>query len=433
MSTVLISADWVGRVVDGRFALHEWLGGSPRGGVFRTQLPQAVEKKAAIKVIPAEGAEADAYLSAWAKISLLSHPHLMKVFRSGRFQFGTIGLVYVVTEYADEVLSQIIPERPLTGSETREMLEPVLDTLLFLHGKGLVHGHVKPSNILVVEDQLKLSADSLSAAGELWTVGGERSIYDAPEGFDQALSPAADVWSVGATMVEALTQRPPIWSRASFGDPVLPEGMPAPFVEIARDCLRPNPARRCTIEEIKARIVPGRPLEFPARIGSESEPEKSRVVPLLIALVVALVLIGVLVLRGHKSASAPESGAQNTAATTAAPGDQSAVTQSGNEASSKGAVAQRTMPDVTPYARSTIRGTVTVAVHATVDANGQVSNATLQSAGPSRYFADRALIAARGWKFKPAVRRGQTVASAWTLKFRFRQSGTDVAAVEETP
>lgn len=433
MSTVLISADWVGRVVDGRFALHEWLGGSPRGGVFRTELPQAVEKKAAIKVIPAEGAEADAYLAAWAKTSLLSHPHLMKVFRSGRFQFGTIGLVYVVTEYADEVLSQIIPERPLTATETREMLEPVLDALLFLHDKGLVHGHVKPSNILVVQDQLKLSADSLSATGELGMRAQEKSIYDAPEGFDQALSTAADVWSVGATMVEALTQRPPVWSRASYGEPVLPEGVPAPFVEIAHDCLRPNPARRCTLEEIKARIVPGRPLEFPTRAVSEPEPEKSRIVPLVIALVAVLVLIGVLMLRGHKSTSAPESGAQNAPAATASPGDEPVASRSGSVVSAKGAVTQRTMPDVTQYASATIRGTVTVTVNATVDASGQVTNATLKSAGPSRYFADRALIAARGWKFKPALRRGQPVASEWTLKFRFRENGTEATAAEDTP
>src|SRR5579863_49132 len=98
-STVLITADWVGRVIDGRFALHEWLGGSPRGGVFRTDLQQAVPKKAAIKLIPAAGPEADTYLAAWAKTALLSHPHLMKIFRAGRFQFGSIEMVYVVTEY----------------------------------------------------------------------------------------------------------------------------------------------------------------------------------------------------------------------------------------------------------------------------------------------------------------------------------------------
>ena len=88
-----------------------------------------------------------------------------RVHRTGRFQFGSIELAYVVTEYADEVLSQIIPERPLTSDETRAMLGPVIDALEYLHGKGLVHGHLKPSNILVVDEQLKISADSLTPAG----------------------------------------------------------------------------------------------------------------------------------------------------------------------------------------------------------------------------------------------------------------------------
>ena len=215
MSTALITGDWVGRVVDGRFALLEWLGGSLTGGVFRTELQQAIPKKAAIKLIPAEGAEADAYLAAWSKTALLSHPHLMKVFRSGRYQFGTIGMVYVVTEYADEVLSQIIPERPLSTSETREMLDPVLDALIYLHEKGMVHGHVKPANVMVVEDHLKLASDSLRATGGAWHRMVQKSIYDAPEGFDDTVAAAADVWSVGATMVERSTS-PPVWSRTTY-------------------------------------------------------------------------------------------------------------------------------------------------------------------------------------------------------------------------
>jgi TonB family protein len=432
MSTALIAADWVGRVVDGRFALLEWLGGSLTSGVFRTELQQAIPKKAAIKLIPAEGAEADAYLAAWSKTSLLSHPHLMKVFRSGRYQFGTIGLVYVVTEFADEVLSQIIPERPLSTSETREMLDPVLDALTYLHDKGMVHGHVKPANVMVVEDHLKLAADSLRATGGAWRRMIQKSIYDAPEGFDETVSAAADVWSVGATMVEALTQRPPVWSRTTNGEPVLPDGMPPPFVEIARDCLRPNPARRCTIQEIKARLVPGRPIEFPASKVSAPEPTKFAWTPLIIAIaLVVLAVIGVLVLRGHKAPSGAMNETQNAPA--AVTGTDSSALQSGSRVSAQGSIVERTMPDVASYASATIHGTVTVTVGASVNAGGEVTNATLKSAGPSRYFADRALIAARGWKFKPAQKNGLPVESNWTLRFRFRRGGTEATAVEDTP
>jgi hypothetical protein len=44
-------------------------------------------------------------------------------------RLGNMGLIYVVMEYAEENLSQILPHRPLTPAEAREVLEPVLDAL----------------------------------------------------------------------------------------------------------------------------------------------------------------------------------------------------------------------------------------------------------------------------------------------------------------
>jgi eukaryotic-like serine/threonine-protein kinase len=440
MSTALISPDWVGRVVDGRFALLEWLGGSGYSGVFKTELQQPIPKPATIKLIPAEGAEADGLLANWAKTTLLSHPHLIKIFRSGRFQFGTVGMVYVVTEYADEVLSQIVPVRPLTATEAREMVGPILDGLSFLHEKGLVHGHVKPSNILVVSDQLKLSADQLRVGGAKVTQFKQLSIYDPPEGFEEAMSPATDAWGLGVTLVEALTQTPPAWNRSAFGEPTVPESVPQPFRDIARDCLRTNPARRCTLEEVRARLAPGRKLEFPVSRVSEpedEEPRKRSVLPWVIAGIVAvLALVGLLMWHGPKGSPQPaDQAAQSPAAPEApvvapAPTPQPAPSRGTN---AKGGVATKMMPDVASYATETIRGTVVVVVRAAVDARGQVTNATFKSAGPSRYFADRALIAARGWKFKPAVRHGQPVESIWAIRFGFRRGGTETSATEEMP
>ena len=77
-----IRAEWEGRLIDGRFALLEWLGGSEDRGVFLTVL-QGV-RKAAIKLIPAEGAEADELIARWEKARTLSHPHLMGVLETGR-------------------------------------------------------------------------------------------------------------------------------------------------------------------------------------------------------------------------------------------------------------------------------------------------------------------------------------------------------------
>jgi len=60
-------------------------------------------------------------------------------------------------EYAEQTLSQILPHRALSPDEVREMLLPTLDALAFLHRKNLVQGQLKPANLLVVNDQLKLA------------------------------------------------------------------------------------------------------------------------------------------------------------------------------------------------------------------------------------------------------------------------------------
>jgi serine/threonine protein kinase len=84
----------------------------------------------------------------------------------GGCEFDGIALLYVVEEYAEENLSQILPERALTPEEARGMLAPVLQALQYAHDKGLVHGHIQPSNILAIGDQVKLSSDTLAAPGE---------------------------------------------------------------------------------------------------------------------------------------------------------------------------------------------------------------------------------------------------------------------------
>jgi TonB family protein len=423
--------------------------------LFRTELPQPVTKRAAIKLIAAEGSEADAYLAGWAKAANLSHPHLLRVFRSGRFQIGSTGLVYVVTECADEVLAQIIPVRALTPEETRQMLDPVIEALGYLHEKGFVHGHVKPSNILVVDDVLKLSGDSVAAGGGVRVISQAPSIYDAPEVARGATAPATDVWALGVTLVEALTQRPPEWERGTHQEPVVPVTIPRPFGEIARECLRRDAERRPTLREIKARLEPSRPIEFPGRKvekavveatapaaaedmveGPETDeavPVKKRVLPLVVGLLVVVVALAVWMVRRPATQSAAIPGTGLSAVQSGAGSAAGAAVAAEPSLPVKGEVTQRVAPEVASYALKTIHGTVAVAVGVSVDANGDVTNAELKSTGKSRYFARVAMEAARGWKFKAALKDGQPVSSVWMLRFKFRQSGTETSSVEETP
>jgi TonB family protein len=248
---------WEGQVVDHKFVLGQYLGGSKNSFVFLTHCGEANSVKAAIKLIPADPASADLQLSLWRRCAQLSHPNLLRLFEFGRCRMENTAMLYVVMEIAEENLSQILPERPLTPSEARDMLQPVLDALLYLEGKGFVHSSVKPSNILVAADQLKLSADTLWPAGESRVAVRELTPYDPPEFATALFSPPATVWSLGITLVEALTQQIPSSQQRQKGEFPFSESLPAPFLEIVRRALRNGSQERSSLADIANCLHPG--------------------------------------------------------------------------------------------------------------------------------------------------------------------------------
>src|SRR5512141_1915852 len=135
---------WEGRLVDGKFPLRQWLGGSDHSAVFLTETPGSSGQKAAIKFIESEnGAGAGRQADRLRATAKLTHPNLIRTFEAGRCQMNGTPLVYVVMEYAEEDLSQILPQRALAPAEVADLLPPVLDALSYLHGSGLVHGRIK--------------------------------------------------------------------------------------------------------------------------------------------------------------------------------------------------------------------------------------------------------------------------------------------------
>ena len=136
-----------GQMVESRFRLEQYLGGTPDKAAFLTQLDGS---KATIKLVLASSSDPDAQLAAWRRTGRLSHPNLIRIFECGRSWVAGKDLLYVVSEYADENLGQVLPLRALTASETEAMLRPTLDALSYLHSRGLVHGRLRPSNVMAV-------------------------------------------------------------------------------------------------------------------------------------------------------------------------------------------------------------------------------------------------------------------------------------------
>jgi serine/threonine protein kinase len=445
---------WAGQVANGRFPLQQYLGGSEQSVVYLTERPEQRTQKAAIKFIP-ESSGAEEHLSRWGEIAALSHPHLLRLFESGRCQMGGVRLLYVVMEFAEESLSQILPERALKPNEVRAMLVPILSALQYLHAKGFIHARLKPSNILAAGDEVKLSSDELLHLGETVHQPGSGN-YDAPEASHEPLSPASDMWALGLTIVEVLTQRP--LQTATQTEPAVPPALPSPFQEIAQNCLRLYPQRRWTLSEIQSALSGPLPSPHPqARAGTTL---KWRYALLLAAIVAVLAALLIRPRLGNSGAEAPlirsvkpeapskASGRDDTSPSTpnAAKPDAgkggappSTSVQSPNMSAAPepspgsatpeepgGGVVHRVIPNVPLSARNTITGKVRVWVRVTVDSSGNVVGTTFDREGPSKYFARLAKQAAEGWKFTPAQASGETLQREWVLRFQFGRESTEV-------
>jgi TonB family protein len=513
---------WEGQIIEGRFPLRQYLGGSEHSAVFLTERAEQEPHRAAIKLILADPASSEIELSHWRAAAQLFHPHLLRLFQTGRCQLDDVSLLYLVMECADEDLSQILPQRALAAEEALDMLAPVLDALGCIHRQGFVHGRLKPSNIMAVGDKIKLSTDSLIRSTETAKLR-KPSVYDPPEAGNGRLSPASDTWSLGITLVETLTQHAPAWERVGHEDPILPNSLPAPFAAVTRNCLRRDPILRCTIADISSRLypakataavaaaipvsaaaapplVPDRSLQsfsVPPRPAAKPQKHVSQPAPLLgfplsrfLFPAVALgIVLGLFLMvqkvwdRGShspqvsvstpqsgkpqshapgksakvKSSSSPSSSARSTqqhppASTVKTtsdkqpvnkPADSIAPVASASEPaahpkSSAGAVVpgeilDQVLPEVPQKARDTIHGTVRVSVRINVDASGNVTSADFDSPGPSQYFADQALAAARRWEFAPAKVDGRNVATEWIVRFEFSQLDTQVFPKQTAP
>jgi TonB family protein len=542
---------WEGQIVEGVFPLWKYLGGSDHSAVFLTEFGSGDPQKAVIKFYPYDLATADKQLSSWELAGQLSHPNLLRLFQSGRSRIDGNDLLYLVMEYAEEDLSQILPQRALTPEETRDMLGPVLDALEYLHGRGFVHGDLKPANILATGDHLKLSSDAGSRIGETPSVPRRAGAYDPPEANSGMLTPAADVWSLGMTLVEVLTQHLPERQPGPNREPVVPVDLPAPFLEIARQCLWLEPHRRIGVADIAARMNPravaaaasrsaspgsspsGSPLaraghvspRTPPPVASLAVPSRAAarmqhnphrppsyrgsgsrprfLLPLIVGALLFAAALTVPRLLSHRPSAksvatvVPDKPASQTAVRKplesaesskpkAKPERESAVSQTAKSAapavpqavqpaaptaapdslkttsereqpspaassaaraasretrepgalgiaSAKGDVLDQVLPDVSQKARATIHGKVRVSVKVHVDASGGVSEAKFDSPGPSRFFADLALEAARKWAFTPPEVNGKSVASEWQLRFEFTQKDTKAVPRQTAP
>lgn len=142
----------------------------------------------------------------------VQHPGILKILGTGKTKAGD---VFLVSDLCKSDLSRF--SRPMPWRlATRHCLEAA-EALQACHDIGLLHCDIKPANLLLSEDDQTIVSDFGYARqmnlGQLLDVGLRGSLpWMAREQLDSAdadLSPATDVYGLGATLFELLTGQPP--------------------------------------------------------------------------------------------------------------------------------------------------------------------------------------------------------------------------------
>ena len=201
-----------------RYDVGTRLGGGAGGEVYRGR-DRRTGEAVAIKHFWRPGGGANALREAAALLGL-EHPHVV---RCRDFLYLGAGELYLVSDLVPggDLRSWLEVQAGIGAAQALNLLDQMLDGLSALHARGLVHGDVKPENILVeerAEGGILLRLGDLGSA-QLREVGrqGARGTpaYQAPECYEDRLLEASDLYSAGVILYELL-----VGNRPFEGDPV---------------------------------------------------------------------------------------------------------------------------------------------------------------------------------------------------------------------
>jgi hypothetical protein len=354
------------------------------------------------------------------------------------------------------------------------MLRPTLDALAFLHGLDLVQGQLKPENILVVGDQLKLASDTIRRVTESTMRAKAPTVYDPPEARHGSSSTAGDIWALGVCLFEALTRRPPSGRGERSEGIALPADFSPAFRDVVARCLNLSPQNRPSVTELvawasgqsagsapdatlrPATIVPLEPTApepTPRRItpppaapeaarpaSSMAQSPNPRALPAAVlgaVLILALGWTGVRMVGSHRTPAPPPASegslSQTPGAAAPVPAEvRKPVSRVLPPKANRGELAtsplalHEVIPDVSQGARRTIIGHIKVWVRVIVEQDGSVFAATVDRFGPSRYFQRLSIEAAKKWTFPPTNTQSQRLMQ---IRFDFSRDGTTARAV----
>lgn len=197
-------------LLGGRYQLEVLIARGGMADVYRaTDL--RLERPVAVKLVR-DAKEAPRFDAEIRTLSNLRHPGIVSLLDAGTTAEGTPFLVLELR--TEPTLETLLGAGPLAPDRVAVIGRRLADALAYLHAQGVVHRDVKPGNVFVDDEAVRLTdfgiarvigAASLTATG--FTMGTAR--YLAPEQLEgRPVTPAVDVYALGLVMIESLSGEP---------------------------------------------------------------------------------------------------------------------------------------------------------------------------------------------------------------------------------
>ncbi len=211
----------------GRYRLQDMLGGGGMAWVYRAR-DLKLDRDVAVKILRPQYARRPDFRTRFLEearlAAKLNHPNLVTIYDVG--EEGDT--VFMVMEYVPghTLAWHIRHEAPMTLEDALYLMVQACAGVGYVHRAGLVHGDLKPSNLLVLPDRrLKVTDFGLAGAiGVLRTEEsekGRRFVWGSPRYLSpehargDPILPASDVYALGLLLYEMLTGRLPYTAHST--------------------------------------------------------------------------------------------------------------------------------------------------------------------------------------------------------------------------
>lgn len=258
----------------GRYQIHETLGVGATSRVVRGHDPM-IDRSVAIKLFSpqlARGENRTKFLREARVVGKLSHPAIIAVHDIGIEESSQTP--YLVMEMVDgQALEKIISKGSVAFPTACEWAGHVAEALAVAHRRAVIHGDIKPANILITnENRVKLTDFGMARLASHQTDSAVRGTpaYWCPEQIlGRAQDARSDIFSLGVVLHEMLTgvnpfaaeSIPMVCNQVLSSTPLPPSrsnpSVPPGLDEIVAGCLAKEPQFRISSAEALAeRLFP---------------------------------------------------------------------------------------------------------------------------------------------------------------------------------